>query len=99
MLVISDENVRAIKRLTSINLKAEIVAFCRALRKDVDVAYDSGANRIIVEHAVNPYVNKFVYNSSAEEVISKVVECILYAKDKNMRVTFMGWDTTQHDLI
>jgi len=98
MPVISDENMRAIKRLTSMNLKSEIVAFCRALRKDIDAAYDSGANRIIVEHAVNPYVNKFVYNSSAEEVISKVVENILYAKDKNMRVTFMGWDTTRSNL-
>lgn len=98
MPVISDENMRAIKRLTSMNLKSEIVAFCRALRKDIDAAYDSGANRIIVEHPVNPYVNKFIYNSSAEEVILKVIECILYIKDKNIRVTFMGWDTTRSNL-
>lgn len=98
MPIVSDENMRAIKHLTSMNLKSKIVAFCRALNKDIDAAYKSGVNSIIVEHVVNPYVNEFVYKSSAEEVISRVVECIHYAKDKAMQVTFMGWDTTRSNL-
>ena len=98
MPIVSDENMRAIKHLTSMNLKSKIVAFCRALNKDIDAAYESGVNSIIVEHVVNPYVNEFVYKSSAEEVISRVVECIHYAKDKDMQVTFMGWDTTRSNL-
>ena len=98
MPIVSDENMRAIKHLISMNLKSEIVAFCRALNKDIDAAYESGVNRIIVEHVVNPYVNEFVYKSSAEQVISRVVECIHYAKDKGIQVTFMGWDTTRSNL-
>lgn len=95
MPILSEENMRAIKRLMAMNLKAEIVAFDRALQKDIDASYEAGADRIIIEHAVNPYLNEYVYKSSADEVIARVVESIQYAKDKNMRVTFMGWDATR----
>jgi len=98
MPIVSDENMRAIKRLNKMNLRAEIVAFCRAMPKDIDAAIEAGADRIIIEHAVNPYLNEYVYRSSAEAVIEKVVKSIEYVKGQKIPVTFMGWDATRSSL-
>jgi len=95
MPIVSEENMRAIQDLSSMNLKADIVAFARALKKDLDASVESGASRVIVEHAVNPYLNEYVYRVSKEELINRVVESILYVKDLGIRATFMGWDTTR----
>ena len=95
MPIVSEENLRAIKKLASMNLKSEIVAFARCLKKDLDASLESEADRVIVEHAVNPYLNKYVYKVTKEELIDRVIKSISYLKDRGMRVTFMGWDTTR----
>jgi 2-isopropylmalate synthase len=98
MPIISEENRLAIKRLKKMHLKSEIVAFCRAIPKDLDAAIDVGVDRIIVEHAVNPYLNTYVYHSSREEVVEKVTNCINYARKNGVKVSFMGWDATRSSL-
>jgi methanogen homocitrate synthase len=98
MPIISEENRRAIKRLKQMNLNSEIVAFCRAMPKDLDAALEVGVDRIIVEHAVNPYLNTYVYHSSMEEVVEKVSTCINYVRKNGVKVSFMGWDATRSSL-
>jgi len=95
MPVVSDENKRAIKRLVKMNLKSEIIPFARSLKKDVDASLECGAERIVIEHAVNPYDNEYVYGVSSEQVIDRIVSTIEYAKKNGMKPTFMGWDTTR----
>ena len=95
MPVVSEENRRAIRRLVDMNLDSEIVPFARALRKDIDASLECGAKRVVVEHAVNPYDNEYVYGVSAEQVIDRVVSAIGYAREQGMKPTFMGWDTTR----
>lgn len=95
MPVVSDENKRAIRRLVDMNLTSEIVPFARAMKKDIDASLECGAKRVVVEHAINPYDNEYVYGVSAEKVIDRVVTAIGYAKEQGMVPTFMGWDTTR----
>ncbi len=95
MPIVSEENKRAIKRLVKMNLRSEIIPFARSLKKDVDESLACGAERIVIEHAVNPYDNECVYNVNSEQVIDRVVSTIEYAKEKGMKPTFMGWDTTR----
>ena len=98
MPIISEENRKAIKRLKRMKLKSEIVAFCRAMPKDLDAALEVGVDRIIVEHAVNPYLNAYVYHSSMDEVVGKVTDCINYVRKNGVKVSFMGWDATRSSL-
>ena len=98
MPIISEENRKAIKRLKQMKLKSEIVAFCRAMPKDLDAALEVGVDRIIVEHAVNPYLNTYVYHSSMDEVVGKVTDCINYVRKNGVKVSFMGWDATRSSL-
>lgn len=95
MPIVSEENMRAIKRLIDKKLKSEIIPFARSLKKDVDASLECGAKRIVIEHAVNPYDNEIVYGVSEKEVIDRVVNTIGYAKENGMEPTFMGWDATR----
>ncbi len=98
MPIISDENRRAIKRLKQMHLKSEIVAFCRAMPKDIEAALEVGVDRIIVEHAVNPYLNAYVYHSTMDQVVEKVTNCIEMARKNGTKVSFMGWDATRSSI-
>lgn len=95
MPVVSEENMRAIKRLVNKKLKSEIVTFARALKKDIDASLECGATRIVIEHVVNPYDNEIVYGVDEKQLIDRVVSAIEYAKENGMIPTFMGWDATR----
>ncbi len=98
MPIISEDIVRAVRKLVDMNLDSEIIAFCRARNDDVDYAVEAGVTKVIIEHAVNPYTNYFAYKVETDELIERVVSSIEYAKSKGLRVTFMGWDVTRGTL-
>lgn len=98
MPIISEDIVRAVRRLVDMNLDSEIIAFCRARTDDIDYAVKAGVSKIIVEHAVNPYTNYFAYKVETDELLQRVISSIEYAKSKGLRVTFMGWDVTRGTL-
>lgn len=98
MPIISEENRQAMKRLRAMNLKSEIVAFCRAMPKDLEAAIEVGVDRIIVEHAVNPYLNTYVYRSTMDQVVEKAVTSLEFVKKHGVKASFMGWDATRSNL-
>ncbi|NMB28194.1 MAG: homocitrate synthase [Tissierellia bacterium] len=98
MPIISDDIVRAVRRLVDMNLDADIVAFCRARQDDIDYAIKAGVDKVIVEHAVNPYTNYYAYKVDTDQLLDRVISAIEYAKSKGLRVTFMGWDVSRGTL-
>lgn len=98
MPIISEDIVRAVRKLVDMNLDSEIIAFCRARKDDVDYAVKAGVSKVIIEHAVNPYTNYYGYNVDTDKLLDRVISAIEYAKSKGLRVTFMGWDVTRGTL-
>lgn len=98
MPIISDDIVRAVRRLVDMNLEADIVAFCRARYDDIDYAVKAGVKKVIVEHAVNPYTNYYAYKVDTDQLLDRIINSIEYAKSKGLRVTFMGWDVSRGTL-
>lgn len=98
MPIVSDDIGRAISRLVKMNLKAELIPFCRARLDDIESAAKTGVEKIIVEHAVNPYTNYYAYNVDTEKLLDRVISSIEYAKSLGLKVTFMGWDVTRGTL-
>lgn len=98
MPIISEDIVGAIRKLVDMNLDAEIIAFCRARKDDIDYAIKAGVSKIIVEHAVNPYTNYFAYKVETDELLERVIDSIEYAQSKGLKVTFMGWDVSRGTL-
>jgi methanogen homocitrate synthase len=85
----------AIKELARMNLQAKIVPFARAMKDDIDAAVDAGAEEIVVEHCLNPYINTYVYDLTKQELIERLLRWVSYAKEQGLRTTFMGWDVTR----
>lgn len=98
MPIISDDIGRAIARLVKMNLKAELIPFCRARRDDIESAAKTGVEKVIIEHAVNPYTDYYAYHVDTEKLIDRIVSNIEYAKSLGLKVTFMGWDVTRGTL-
>ncbi|WP_313755608.1 hypothetical protein [Tissierella sp.] len=98
MPIISEDIVSAIRKLVDMNLDAEIIAFCRARKDDIDYAIKAGVSKVIVEHAVNPYTNYFAYKVETDELLERVIDSIEYAQSKGLKVTFMGWDVSRGTL-
>jgi isopropylmalate/homocitrate/citramalate synthase len=93
----SPEILEGINRVVQRNLKAEIVAFIRTLKDDIDMSIDCGVKTVILEHITNPYACEAGYGLDKSEVIDRIVSSVLYAKEKGLRTIFMGWDLTRGD--
>lgn len=97
MPVVSKEDKEAVELIVKAGLKAEIWGFCRAVRADIDACIDVGVERIICEIASSSHKMK-AYNFTPEGVLDKVVDCIQYAKDRDLYVAFFAVDATRADL-
>lgn len=98
MPIISEDIGRAIKRLVKMNLTSELIPFCRARKDDIEFAAKTGVEKIIVEHAVNPYTNYYAYHADTEKLLDRVISNVSYAQSLGLKVTFMGWDVTRGTL-
>lgn len=70
----------------------KIYGFSRALLSDVELVVDIGCDGIIIEYTANPYIVKYAYQKTADELIESLIGSINYAKSKGLDVAFMGWD-------
>ncbi|MEA4884754.1 MAG: homocitrate synthase [Clostridia bacterium] len=95
MPAVSEDISRAINRLVKMNLHAEIVPFARCIKEDIDAAVDTGANSVVVEHAVNPYTCLHGYHVDSAKLVDRIVTSVSYAKGLGLHTTFMGWDVTR----
>lgn len=93
----SPEISEGIKRVIKRNLKAEMIAFIRTMKDDIDKAIDCGVKSVILEHIINPYACENAYNVDMGEVTDRIVASVLYAKEKGVKAAFMGWDMTRGD--
>lgn len=97
MPIVSDSVVKALKVLARRNLPAKIFSFARAHEKDLQLTLDAGVGHVVVEHNVNPYICRHVYQLDLGAVEKRIAKAIRYAKDQGLFVTFMGWDLTRGD--
>ncbi len=86
-----------IRQVVKRNLKAEIIAFIRTMKDDIDKSIDCGVKSVILEHITNPYACESAYGLDQSQVIDRIVSSILYAKGKGLHTMFMGWDFTRGD--
>lgn len=93
----SPEIMEGIRRITRLPLKAEMIAFIRTMKEDIDKSIECGVRSVILEHIANPYACENAYGLEKEEVIDRIVSTTLYAKEKGLKTVFMGWDLTRGD--
>lgn len=92
MPIVSDTQRNALKRIAGAGHKAMIMGFARANPKDVRLVIEAGCQGIVVEHAMNPYFNKFSYGLTPSKLVARVAASLKTAKAAGLYTVFMGWD-------
>jgi len=95
MPAVSEEDFEAIKAISKLGLQAQIFTFARALAVDIDKAIDCGAHGVIVEIPIGYPKLKHQFGWTWEDVLRKSVECINYAREKNLYTVYFPYDTTR----
>jgi len=98
MPIASKDIYEAFEEILKMNLQAEIVSFCRAHPDDLDLTIKLGAKSAIIEHIVNPYMLRHVYNLDHQATVDRCAGALKIAKENGIKASFMGWDASRTSL-
>ncbi len=92
----SEKQRKCIESLVDLNLDAQLSAFARAKKEDVDLVADTGADGIVLSLSISPYHRKYKFRGmSQEEYLEKLTEHISYAESYGLFVIYSAEDTTR----
>lgn len=97
MPAVSQMDYDAICKITKRLPDADVYTFARAMRKDVDLARDSGAKGVVVEVPIGRPKLEYQFHWTWKDVLEKSVDCIEYAKSQGLKVLYFPYDTTRAD--
>jgi methanogen homocitrate synthase len=95
MPAVSREDFEALRDISKLGLKSKIMAFSRAMTKDVDLALECGVYGVVIEIASGLPRIKYQYTWDENETIHRAIEAINYAKKKGLFVNFFPFETTR----
>jgi len=97
--VCSAEEMERVKAIVSLNLSCSIMAHSRALEKDVQAVYQSGASWIGIFAGVNEYSRKTrIVNRTTDEILLRVQNSVQLAKKLGLRVRYTIEDASRTDM-
>jgi isopropylmalate/homocitrate/citramalate synthase len=88
---------RAIEQITSLGLRAEIVAHSMASRAGIDRAKACGANRVAIFYATSKLHLDLKLHKTEKEALTIVQEHVCYAKSLGLNVRYTPEDATRTD--
>lgn len=92
LAAVSDDDVDALRTISQLKLPSRIMVLARVLKEDVDAAIQHGAQGIVLEIGINPWMVKHAFRLTTEEMIGGVVQLSRYAKEHGLYVEFMAWE-------
>src|SRR5688572_29961325 len=95
---ISPNELKAVKAIANEGLDASILGAARTIRSDIDAVIQSDASECAAFIAASEVHLKHKLNLTHEQAIEKAVDCVQYAKDHGLKVTFVTEDTVRADM-
>jgi methanogen homocitrate synthase len=95
MPAVSEEDFGAIKEITRLGLHAKIYTLARAMTVDIDKAVECGAQGVVIEIPIGYPKLKYQFKWTWEDVLRKSIDCINYAKKRNLHTVYFPYDTTR----
>lgn len=90
----TEEDREVIRTLSQMKLRTRVTPLVRVREDDLRAAMQCGAPGMVLEFGINPFLVKYAYNMTPEQLMEKVIVMSRRAKDETgMYVEFMGWDT------
>lgn len=95
MPAVSPADFRAIKRIVTSYPDANVYAFARAMRKDIDMARDAGVTGVVIEVPIGYPKLERQFHWTWENVLEKSTDCINYARQQGLKTLYFPYDTTR----
>jgi isopropylmalate/homocitrate/citramalate synthase len=94
----SEKQRKCIESLVDLNLDAQLSAFARAKKEDIDVVADVGADGIVVSLSISPYHRKYKFHDMSKETyLEKLADTISYAESYGLFIIYSAEDTTREN--
>ena len=97
MPAVSEDDRKAIKAISHRLPEANLYAFVRATRGDIDLAAESGVNGVVIEAPIGKPKLLYQFGWTWQTVLEKSLDSIAYARQQGLKVTFFPYDTTRAD--
>jgi len=95
MPAVSPQDAEAIKEISKLGLKSKIFTFARAMKKDIDMALECGADGVIIEVPIGYPKLTTQFGWTWEDVFKKSRDVINYAREQGLYAVFFPYDTTR----
>jgi methanogen homocitrate synthase len=95
MPAVSEDDFNAVKEIAHLGLQANVVAFSRARKDDVDLARKCDVWGVLIEAPSSDQLIEMGFSWTREKVLEMVIEATGYAKDHGMHTTFFAVDSTR----
>ena len=94
---VSPNIYQAIKKITAMKLKAEIVGHSLAIKANIDKARDSNVDRVAVFYATSKIHLEAKTHKTQDQAIDIVVEHVRYARSLGLKVRYTPEDASRTD--
>lgn len=95
--LVSDDDKRAIRRLANEGLDADVFAFTRCVKNDVETAIECDVDGVVMEIPSSRHLIEHAYDWSYEEALEYAIEATAYAADHGIHVSFFCIDSSRAD--
>lgn len=95
--VISTGEAKAVRLISDEGLDCEVCGLARANKKDIDAVSDANLSYVHTFIATSDIHLKHKLRMTREEVLTKAIEAVTYAKSRGLRVEFSAEDATRTD--
>jgi len=95
MPAVSPQDAEAIKEISKLGLKSKIFTFARAMKKDIDMALECGADGVIIEVPIGYPKLVTQFGWTWKDVFEKSRDVINYAREQGLYAVFFPYDTTR----
>jgi isopropylmalate/homocitrate/citramalate synthase len=95
MPAVSPQDEEAIKEISKLGLNSRIFTFARAMKQDIDMALECGANGVIIEVPIGYPKLKSQFGWTWQDVLKKSAPVINYAREQGLYAVFFPYDTTR----
>ena len=95
MPAVSPQDAQAIKEISKLGLKSKIFTFARAMKADIDMALECGADGVIIEVPIGYPKITTQFGWTWEDVFKKSRDVINYAREQGLYAVYFPYDTTR----
>ena len=95
MPAVSQDDQKAIRLICGDKGTSRIFTFARAMKADIDMAADCGADGVIIEVPIGYPKLKYQFNWTWETVLEKSVDAVRYARSIGLYAVYFPYDTTR----